>query len=83
MIFANYMVIWEENIEDVEMESEKWYQIGGLKIGAEKSEVIAVERDKDIEGKILLNGGPLKVVGNLIYPGSQITNSGKFSRDIS
>lgn len=86
MIFADDIMIWGHNHYEVQNQLNRWNALmkeRGLKISAEKSEVIVVGRDSDLENEITLDNVKLKKVDGFKYLGSWITNDGKLDQEIS
>lgn len=86
MIFADDIMIWGETAEEVQMQLDAWASVMGrygLKISREKSEVLICGRDKELEGEIILDGEPLKVVKSFIYLGSEINEEGRMGDEVT
>uniref|UniRef100_A0A8D8S2A0 Reverse transcriptase domain-containing protein n=1 Tax=Cacopsylla melanoneura TaxID=428564 RepID=A0A8D8S2A0_9HEMI len=86
MLFADDIFVWGKNKEELQEQINEWVNIAaeyGLNFSAEKSEVVILKCESQVEGDVVMNGTPLKQVDHFKYLGSIISEDGTFDKEIN
>jgi hypothetical protein len=86
MIYADDILIWGENSQDVQREIDEWSKVTeeyGMRISTEKSESVVLQRNGKVKlDKIRLKGEELKTQEEFRYLGSIVTKEARIGREI-
>ncbi|KAI5738035.1 hypothetical protein M8J77_002040 [Diaphorina citri] len=86
MLFADDIFEWGDNREELQGQINKWVTVAneyGLKFSAEKSEVVVLKCEEQVEGAVVMNGTTLKQVDHFKYLGSIILEDGSINKEIN
>lgn len=86
MMFADDIMLWGRSEGELQRQLDKWTEVmrgRGLRISKEKSEVMVIGRDGELERPLKVEGKPLKLVEKFTYLGTVISNDGRMAQEIT
>jgi Reverse transcriptase (RNA-dependent DNA polymerase). len=84
MLFADDIFEWGDNREELQGQINEWVTVAseyGLKFSAEKSEVVVLKCEEQVEGAVVMKGTTLKQVDHFKYLGSICCRDGGYEEE--